>query len=353
MANDRIFYACQGVAIQNCGKTGAITTGEMVHGLQSIGVNTNFNLEQAFELGQIAIYENIEGNPEVEVTMEKVIDGYPLIYHLATTGVQGAPATGLLSRSKQKCQVILGIYPDTNDAIDTHDDPPPVEVYMSGLYVSSLSYTFPVDGNCTESVTLVGNHKKWFTANGDKRLSSGSTNNFDNLDEPLNSGIDRRQDVLLDNCEFPTSIYGITTTGVGNAVGNAVPVHVQNVTISTDLGREDILELGRKMPYARPATFPVEVTCEIEVIATSGDFVNALEDGDPAFVGTKDAGNNTKSESIQIATRQGLIINLGNKNRLQSVSYGGGDAGGGNVSCTYSYVTYNTLDVELDPGLLV
>jgi len=28
------------------------------------------------------------------------------------------------------------------------------------------------------------------------------------------------------------------------------------------------------------------------------------------------------------------------------VSYGGGDAGGGNVSCTYSYTNFNVLDVQ-------
>ncbi len=81
--NDRIFYACQGVAIQKHGYAGTdVATSEMIHGLQSVGVTTNFSLEQAFELGQIEIYENIEGTPDVEVTLEKVLDGYPLIYHI-------------------------------------------------------------------------------------------------------------------------------------------------------------------------------------------------------------------------------------------------------------------------------
>ena len=79
------------------------TPSHMVHGLQSVGITTNFNLEQAFELGQIEIYENIEGTPDVEVTLEKVLDGDPLIYHLATTGVDGTPAgSGLAGRSKAR-----------------------------------------------------------------------------------------------------------------------------------------------------------------------------------------------------------------------------------------------------------
>ena len=38
---------------------------------------------------------------------------------------------------------------------------------------------------------------------------------------------------------------------------------------------------------------------------------------------------------------------MGGKNRLSSVSYGGGDAGGGNATCTYSYINYNDLDVQM------
>ena len=67
MANNRIFYACQLVGISKMGDVDNITE---AHGVQSIGITTNFNLEQAFELGQIQIYENIEGLPDVEVTME-------------------------------------------------------------------------------------------------------------------------------------------------------------------------------------------------------------------------------------------------------------------------------------------
>ena len=53
-SNNRIFYACQAVAITNQGDD-VVEEGDMVHGLQSVGMTTNFNLEQAFELGQIEI----------------------------------------------------------------------------------------------------------------------------------------------------------------------------------------------------------------------------------------------------------------------------------------------------------
>ena len=108
MANNRIFYACQAVAIAPCFVTADDTNTRTIHGLQSVGITTNFNLEQAFELGQIQIYENIEGLPDIEVTLEKVLDGYTLIYHLASPN---AASANLVGRSKERCCVGLGIYP--------------------------------------------------------------------------------------------------------------------------------------------------------------------------------------------------------------------------------------------------
>ena len=89
------------------------------------------------------------------------------------------------------------------------------------------------------------------------------------------------------------------------------------------------------------------MSCEIEAITTSGDFVQATEDGDYALYGTVASGNNTGNDCIFIYTRNGLGLDLGAKNRLSSVSYGGGDAGGGNATCTYIYKNFNDLDVQM------
>lgn len=366
--NNRIFYACQAVAITNEGDD-VIATGDMAHGVQSVGMTTNFNLEQAFELAQIEIYENIEGTPDVEVTLEKVIDGYPLIYHMASTGIDSVVGTvnsGLAARSDVKCDLRLGIFDaKSNNVASAQDNSgnPEVEVYCSGMYISSVSYTIPVDGNATESVTLVGNNKLWLTG-GDVKIKDADVAAFNGTDSPkafgvagaASGGIQRREDVLLSGCILPTVIQGVVGSGYGNAANaDGTPrIHIQNFTCSTDFSREDILELGRKTPYFRPANFPIEVTCEIEAITTSGDFVSAYEFGDSSLYDTIDSGNNVSNESIFMFTRGGLGIDLGNKNKLSSVSYGGGDAGGGNVSCTYSFSNFNQLDIQdrLNQGLI-
>ena len=73
MANNRIFYAVQQVGFRPDGAADA-TNFTALHGVQSVGMTTNFNLSQVFELGQISIYENIEDIPDVEVSLTKVLD---------------------------------------------------------------------------------------------------------------------------------------------------------------------------------------------------------------------------------------------------------------------------------------
>ena len=355
--NNRIFYSCQGVGIGQRGQTTNLTDSQIVHGLQSAGITTNFNLEQVFELGQLEIYENIEGTPDVEITLEKVLDGYPLIYHMASTDdVAAAEASGIASRSKARCDVRLGIFDESQNNIAQQDSS--VEVYMSGMYISNVSYNFATDGNFSESVTLVGNNKEWLKGgvnDSAMKMKSASTSEFDGNDSPFlgvagapSGGVQRREDFIMEGCILPLTIDGIVGNGYGNAQfsdGNN-RIHLQSISVSTDFSRDDVLELGRKTPYYRPANFPIEVTTEIEAITLSGDFIGAYEFGDPEFDNTASSGNNLTDDTIYIITRNGYALDLGSKNKISSVSYGGGDAGGGNATVTYSYTNFNELDVQ-------
>ena len=59
--NNRIFYAIQQVAIGQ----ESDNLYYILKGVQSVSMTTTFNLEQAFQLGQLEIYENIEGVPSI------------------------------------------------------------------------------------------------------------------------------------------------------------------------------------------------------------------------------------------------------------------------------------------------
>ena len=71
--------------------------------------------------------------------------------------------------------------------------------------------------------------------------------------------------------------------------------------------------------------------------------INALDDCTDA--GACNTKANLNERRIRVATCEGMRIWLGKKNKLSSVSYGGGDAGGGNATVTYSYSTFNDCTV--------
>ena len=79
--------------------------------------------------------------------------------------------------------------------------------------------------------------------------------------------------------------------------------------------------------------------CRLWFFNKSGDFVNAFEEGR-----SSDKSNLT-DRTIKFKLDDGTRIELGAKNKLNSVSYGGGDTGGGNSTITYSYSTFNDFKV--------
>ena len=376
MAN-RIYFANQQVAFRRDASLG-VASWTAAHGVQSVAVTTTFNLEQAFELGQLAIYENIEGVPDIEMTMSKVLDGYPLLYHLATDEVAGhGHGPTLAGRSNAKCVAALGVWPDTQDSASGD---PSQQMEASGMFCSAVSYNFPLEDNFSEDVTIVGNNKGWKDAGAATAIGCASpgwafvyaTGEFVNNDDvPLAStangaasgqygGVNRRENLSfasseailsdstsgVDYTKLPTELPGVDSNGWMSARNAINAVHLQSITVSTDLGREELFELGTRQPYARVVTFPVEVTCDIEMLSLSGDMINAFADGcndsDDQCTGIVD---NLTNQTIRIATCEGTRVFIGNKNKLASVNYGGGDAGGGNVTVTYSYTTFNDFTV--------
>jgi hypothetical protein len=383
--NKRVFYATQGVAVGDQGATAVIDsyTGPaaaptslsgkvgIVHGLQSIGVTTNFNLEQIFELGQLSLYENREDIPEIEVTFEKVLDGYQLLYHLGTVD---ATSPTLPGRANARADVRMVVGYDTEDNIQAGGNNSGVaELYCSGMYISSVSYSLATDGNFTESTTFVGNDKQWLTGNDaggilvtgtDKgRINAAFATTVFGSDAPVGEGnsVLRRENVVIggdglviEDTRFitvvPSFIEGATAgaTGVSgptSAVGTGMntncsfiptdgTLYLSTFSTSVDLGRESINQLGKRVPYYRYVSFPVDVTTDIETTAVGGDNIDAAEEA-----------QNLSNHSIQIVCDDSTIFQLGNKNKVTSVTYGGGDAGGGNATVSYSMTNSNDFVV--------
>ena len=376
---------------------------EVPRGLQSISMSTNFNRETVFQLGQVELYEYSERQPDIEVTMEKIIDGTKPLWFMLTD----PSFTDLVGKTAfYRSDIILNIYSDTQ--FRAGNVSPLSAVVASGMYLSTVTYTFPTDGAVTESVTLVGNDKRW--ANFDSELTGEAVSTYPpSLSPPDNetpvgvpsgvfghedlggvqelaggeggvgllvvgSGVQRREDVDIRRSVLPSDIPGVVAaqgSGVsteqleqkgyinagasgavdsgGNAIvqqvvtGNTsgIAEHLTSITVTADIGREDIFELGSLRPFTKYVTFPVEVTTAIEVTTSQGDLVDATS--------AVDCGpDQTATARIIVRTCDGMQVDVGDANVLTSIDVGGGEAGGDNMTVTYNYSSFNVLNVSHD-----
>lgn len=307
--SNRIFYASQAVAVGQTG-TGGTTT---VQGAQSVTMNTNYNLEQVFQLGRLEVYDNVVGDPSVEVGITKVLDGSALIYNLAC-GSGSIQAT-----ANNESVVAFSVGQDTVENIgDAGNNAQVTKISCDPIYLQSLTYTFPVDGDFTEEVNFVGISKTVETGqNGPTTPSGGSDTSQTVL---------RRQNFKI--------------AGLPSAVSSA---NVQSVTISADLGRESIYKLGQFKEFHRYVNFPLEISLEVEVLATDLDDLEINVDN----LGCSGLSLDKEEVTIELCspTDTGVVysFDLGDKVSLTSVAFNGGDTGGGNATLTYSYIAYNTF----------
>lgn len=354
VANNRTFYASQGLLLktQKTAGDGSTTIGanwKSPKGIQSVGITTNFALSQVFQMGQIELYDRVEEVPEIQVTINKVIDGTCPLYLLCMGGedtVSTNSGKELVSIANNRVNVRLGIFSDTNSAatgaVRTFVD-------MSGMYLSAFTYTFPIDGMSTEEVTLVGNNKVWNSgilggAPGSTTMSFGITGSGTSPNTMI------RSNISITGSQLPSGVGGIAIPS-GGAAG--LTPHIQSITISSTLGREAIKELGRFTPYYRYVNFPLEITSEFTIIGTDGDNVNAedfnegLPCGSAARNGVYGYRNLLEKEVRLLIVGTGcgdtLQLDLGKKNKLTSVNYSGADTGGGNATVAYSFSTFNTF----------
>ena len=399
MANQRIYYAVEQVMIRPDGTgngfqtvAGAWQSGNVMHGIQSFSTTTNFNLKPVFELGQLAVYQQLEDIPDIEVNASKLIDGYCPIYLMATCDTTGPQ---LSQRGATKCDIGLAIF--KSDDQQSASGTPANEVIMPDMFVNSVSYKFNVSDEFMEDVKFVGNDRIWsqdpWMASGTHNGIVGSQSNeyisdytqngqfLNNNDVPIGvGGVQRRQNLNLtptggwavgqsgtgvfandsngqctdyDCTVLPRQIYGMVPTGAAagcvdlTGAFSATRPHLSNIAVSVDFKREKIEELGTKAPYFRNISYPVDVTTEIEMTATSGDMISATQAGILTPSGASACANsgNLLNSTIRVATCEGLRVYCGTKNKLASTNYSGGDAKGGNVKVTYTYKTYNDFTV--------
>jgi len=360
---NRVYWAVTAFALDDTLTNVDIANAEFVTGVQSVGITTTFNLEQVFQLGQLSLFQDVEEVPDIEISVERVLDGTYLLYNRCMGGTNKTISALQNNQVNAYFQIAADSIDNVGD-IDS-DSENLAWVYCSGMYLSSWSLACPTDGNFTESVTLVGNHKQWKTmaANTNVADKIGGGHALPTAAEPDsddNVTVRRRQHFTWADIPKPL------------AAGSKIT----NVTTSVDFGREMINVLGTKLPYYRYVTYPVEVTCEIEALfhigisntyATTTDWplsgapdndivqaTNILGDGIQAFPNAR----NVESQTIKFyvsdkggKSTSGTKVDLGTANKCTSVAYGGGTTGGENATVTYSFRNFNDLIVDSSTGV--
>lgn len=315
MAINRIWYGVRVAGVSQDGAEDTYTNFVAIHGLQSLDTSQDFGLQLVSEMGQGAPYDYTEQVPEITVSMEKVLDGTSPIYNLAF-----GDGTTIMTASEATCSMVVQTC--ASNALNAAGTPE-LEATMTGLYLSSLGYNFVLDGPSTETIEFVGNHLLWTT--GTKHALISGTLAWGS-DAPV-SGVVLREDVDISNSTLPTADLGSNTV-------------YQSINISANLGREDVNQLGSRVPYMKTVQLPVEVTTDITVLSLASGIQITGVDTSCSTTAL------TANRQITVQTCQGLTVNLGAYNRLRTISENGGGVDGSNATVTYSYVTYNSLTVS-------
>ena len=211
--SNRIFYASQAVKI---GST-------VIQGAQSVTIATSYKVDKYNQLGHTSVLNSLAMPPEVEVTITKNLDGSPTMF-----GLYGSTLVGLANTQRT---IMVGVGDDT--ALEVLSG---AAIQMTGMYLKSVKYGMQIEGAFTEECSFVG---------GDKQLTG-------TVSAPSTSGAKVLTRRNFSGSTLPSEVSG---------------AKIQSVSISADLGREALYELGNPTAFCRSPTFPAEITCEFSVLA--------------------------------------------------------------------------------------
>jgi len=341
-SNHRIHYGCHSIQIKPRTKNQEHINWYIPAGVQEINLNTSFNLDNLFELGQIDIYDQLEGIPIVEVDISKIFDGTPSVYSMTMcggiSGISYVNDKNLIELSNNQADFQLGIW---SDQVSSTTGEANFWAYCSGMYVKGIEYNFDVNNLFTEKISLIGHAKIWNQDSPMEDLNTTTDPYWSDLGSQAFSAANRS----FFSLEYPNTILPTGFGGINTSLSN---IHIQNINISADFGRNSLLELGKFSPYHAEIDFPVEITTEISIIGTDGDYVQSSEyyncqnkDKTPEFPIRLCVCSN----GCSIAGPGKFILDLGQKNKLSSVEYSGGATDGDNVIITYQFKTYNYFKI--------
>ena len=318
MSNKRVFYATQAVLLDTAGT--ALGASDVIKGVQSVGINTTIDHRTIRDLGKPSPISILEGKPEVEASVERIIASVNDVIFPSSGGDLLADAT-----HAKEYDMLLLVGEEAREQIDTSGASTQAELKLSYLQVSSVSYNFEVNGPFTESISFVGHNKEWSTA---RTFSSTGE-----LGYTHSGNLARRQDYSTSSSVIPSEVQGT----------------MQNITVSFDFSRREILDLGKRQGVSTPSqvnqykllNVPVEVTTESNTVVAEKDFSSDID-----AQSFSNAPANKEIKAVVSIGGTNTIFNMGTENYLADVNRSGGDSGGGNVEASYTYKNFNTFSIS-------
>jgi len=306
MGNQRVFYACQGLAFN----------GKPLAGVQSISVNTENNLYPVEKFGSYDIPEIYSDIPRVRISVSRIIDNsltYPV-----------GEFEDIIADHSHKICLFTG-----SDTLENLSDSSGnyVAVFFKNLSIDSVSYNFNVDNFLTEDIEFIGFHKE-ISPSGDCNISV-----MEDLPsvEPSSQNVLARQDI---------SSYDL---------GTSIPSGILNsVSISTTFNVNTVQEFGKarsnyEKTYRYP-TLPIVTTISASIL-----YQNDASFDDYEFI--YPSSGICKEKNVKDKTS--VSFNLCNDNSIEcsgcilsNIDYAGGNTDGSNVIITYNYNCYNGFKVS-------
>jgi hypothetical protein len=243
-----------------------------------------------------------------------------------------ATTVSIIGGSSSKTAIIIGVGSDT-DSVVNDNATDYTAIKMTGMFFENITYTFPTEGVFTEEITFRGTHK---AANNNDAFIDGPLNAF-----PRAGGgkghVLSRQNMKMNYAEtiLPPPVSGRC---------------INNITISAAVTREAMYCLGSYQPFHRYINFPLEITTTFDTTANGIGQDSSLMFDTTNIGECAGADANRAQCHIQLALcdssgQISYIFNLGSGCQLSGHTYSGGDVGGGSVTETFTYLSYNELSV--------
>jgi len=323
MGNKRVFYACQGLMLD----------GKPLYGVQSVSVRTEQNTNVVENWGSLHISGVAVDTPRTTITISRIIaspgTGVP-----QGTGIYGGIDSGDLgsiseNHSRRLCLFVSddtqpGVSERTTDGVSQLSDNTRV-ISFKDSSINSLSYNISVDGFLTENTEIIAYNKEFNPASGCPSKNMDFNKNIKG--NPI-----QRQDISSFN------------------FSNKVPSGaIQDLTISIPFNIQTVDEFGtalsRHSKTYRYATFPIASTVSVTAIYQNTNRFDNYMFAEPTGTNTTTCDEMPpdfpQMTGLNISTCSNFGVSLSNC-ILQSIDYGGGDAGGGHATLTYDFVCYNS-----------